>query len=59
MLAGIGFTMSIFVSMLAFDKDSPYINEAKLMILVASVAAAVFGFFYLKRTLTTRQDYSD
>lgn len=58
MLAGIGFTMSIFVSILAF-KDPDYVNEAKLMILVASVAAAVFGFFYLKRTLTTRQDYSD
>lgn len=57
-LGGIGFTMSIFVSILAF-KDPDYVNEAKLMILVASVAAAVFGFFYLKRTLTTRQDYSD
>lgn len=58
MLGGIGFTMSIFVSMLAF-KDPQYINEAKLMILVASLAAAVFGFFYLKMTLTQRQDYSD
>ena len=58
MLGGIGFTMSIFVSMLAF-KDPDYINEAKLMILVASVAAAVLGFFYLKTTLTKRQDFSD
>jgi len=58
LLAGIGFTMSIFVSMLAF-KDPQYVNEAKLMILVASVTAAVLGFFYLKMTLTTRQDYLD
>jgi len=58
LLAGIGFTMSIFVSMLAF-KDPQYVNEAKLMILVASVVAAISGFFYLKMTLTTRQDYSD
>lgn len=58
LLAGIGFTMSIFVSMLAF-KDPQYVNEAKLMILVASVTAAIIGFFYLKMTLTTRQDYSD
>ncbi|HEY4539935.1 MAG TPA: Na+/H+ antiporter NhaA [Faecalibacter sp.] len=58
MLGGIGFTMSIFVSMLAF-KDPAYINEAKLMILVASVTAALLGFFYLKTTLTQRQDYSD
>lgn len=58
MLGGIGFTMSIFVSMLAFS-DPAYINEAKLMILVASVTAALLGFFYLKMTLTKRQDYSD
>lgn len=57
-LAGIGFTMSIFVSMLAF-KDQDYINEAKLMILVASVVAAILGFVTLKVLLTTRQDYSD
>jgi Na+/H+ antiporter len=57
-LAGIGFTMSIFVSMLAF-RDPQYVNEAKLMILVASVTAALVGFFYLKMTLTKRQDYSD
>lgn len=50
MLAGIGFTMSIFVSMLAFN-DVDYINEAKLMILVASFVSAIAGFFYLRQTL--------
>lgn len=50
MLGGIGFTMSIFVTMLAFE-DVAYINEAKIMILIASVSAAVFGFFYLKLIL--------
>lgn len=50
MLGGIGFTMSIFVTMLAF-KDASYINEAKLMILIASVSAALLGFFYLKIVL--------
>ncbi len=58
MLGGIGFTMSIFVSLLAF-KDISYINEAKLMILVASVTAACLGFIYLRLTLKHRQDYSD
>ena len=58
MLGGIGFTMSIFVSMLAFQNPD-YINEAKLMILVASVSAAIIGFLYLRMTLKTRQDYSD
>jgi len=57
-LGGIGFTMSIFVSMLAFT-DPDYINEAKLMILVASLTAAVVGFFTLKVLLTDKQDYSN
>lgn len=57
-LGGIGFTMSIFVSMLAFKVPS-YINEAKLMILVASLTAAIVGFIVLKILLTTKQDYSD
>lgn len=57
-LGGIGFTMSIFVSMLAFN-DPSYINEAKLMILVASLTAAIVGFVTLKILLTTKQDYSD
>ncbi|MEG1198813.1 MAG: Na+/H+ antiporter NhaA, partial [Algoriella sp.] len=57
-LGGIGFTMSIFVSMLAFS-DPSYINEAKLMILVASITAAVAGFMILKVLLTTKQDYTD
>ena len=53
-LAGIGFTMSIFVSMLAFN-DPAYINEAKLMILVASLVAALSGFFYLKISLAKKE----
>ncbi|GGE94981.1 sodium/proton antiporter, NhaA family [Chishuiella changwenlii] len=57
-LGGIGFTMSIFVSMLAFT-DPDYINEAKLMILVASLTAAVVGFFTLKVLLKNKQDYSN
>jgi Na+:H+ antiporter, NhaA family len=57
-LGGIGFTMSIFVSMLAF-RDPSYINEAKLMILVASLTAAITGFIILKIMLNTKQDYSD
>ena len=57
-LGGIGFTMSIFVSMLAF-KDPSYITEAKLMNLVASLTAAIVGFIVLKILLTTKQDYSD
>ncbi|KAA3656858.1 MAG: Na+/H+ antiporter NhaA [Chloroflexi bacterium] len=45
-LGGIGFTMSIFVSGLAFLNDS-FILQAKAAILVASVIAGIFGFLIL------------
>lgn len=47
LLGGIGFTMSIFVSMLSFS-DALHIEEAKLAILVASLLAGVLGYLYLK-----------
>ncbi len=47
MLAGIGFTMSIFISMLSFN-DALHIIEAKFSILCASVFSGVVGFFFLK-----------
>lgn len=48
MLGGIGFTMSIFITMLAFDGFDDIINNAKFSILVSSMVAAVAGFIYLK-----------
>ncbi|MGV3653893.1 MAG: Na+/H+ antiporter NhaA [Noviherbaspirillum sp.] len=42
MLAGIGFTMSIFIAMLAFE-DAALLNAAKLGVLAASLSAAVLG----------------
>ncbi|HEY1009371.1 MAG: Na+/H+ antiporter NhaA [Daejeonella sp.] len=47
MLAGIGFTMSIFIALLSFA-DPLYQTEAKFAILTASVAAGILGFVYLK-----------
>lgn len=46
MLAGIGFTMSIFVAMLSFDSPV-FRTEAKFSILVASVIAGTSGYFFL------------
>jgi NhaA family Na+:H+ antiporter len=49
-LGGIGFTMSIFVTLLAFD-DETIINNAKLIILLSSLIAGLLGFILLKFTL--------
>ena len=51
-LGGIGFTMSIFITLLAFS-DQEHINNSKIMILIASLIAGIIGFFYLKSTLKT------
>ncbi|MCI9844417.1 Na+/H+ antiporter NhaA [Flavobacterium pectinovorum] len=50
MLGGIGFTMSIFITILAF-KDSEIILFSKIAILIASVLSGIFGFVYLKYIL--------
>ena len=49
-LGGIGFTMSIFITLLAFDTDSDIVNS-KIAILIASFIAAITGFVILKLTL--------
>jgi len=49
-LAGIGFTMSIFVSELAFTTDA-IIDQAKVGILIASVAAGILGAIVLNFAL--------
>lgn len=47
-LAAIGFTMSLFISGLAFDQE--YLsNQAKIGILTASLVASVVGYFIIKR----------
>jgi NhaA family Na+:H+ antiporter len=49
MLAGIGFTMSIFVTNLAFD-DAGVIQFSKIAILTASLLASILGFSILSLT---------
>jgi len=46
-LAGIGFTMSIFITLLAFD-NSEQIAQSKIAILLASLTAGIFGYTWLK-----------
>ena len=45
LFAGIGFTMSIFISMLAFS-DPNLLNAAKLGVLAGSVIAGILGMFW-------------
>lgn len=52
-LGGIGFTMSIFITLLAFD-DIEIINNSKIAILIASIFAGTIGFIFLKLTLKTK-----
>jgi len=47
-LAGIGFTMSIFVSLLAFPEEAKIQNISKISILIASVLSGIIGFLILK-----------
>lgn len=50
LLGGIGFTMSIFVTLLAFD-DASSIDNSKIAILLASTISGILGFVWLKMTL--------
>lgn len=47
LLAGIGFTMSIFISILSF-KNQIFIQEAKLSVLITSLVAGISGYLILK-----------
>ena len=49
-LAGIGFTMSIFITLLAFE-DETIINNSKFIILLSSLIAGIIGFITLKLSL--------
>ena len=52
MLCGIGFTMSLFISGLAFASQPDMVEQAKIGILLGSILSAVIGYGILR--LTTR-----
>ena len=56
-LGGIGFTMSIFVTLLAFD-DHHIINNAKFIILISSLTAGCIGFLALKQNLKKKKKHA-
>jgi NhaA family Na+:H+ antiporter len=49
-LGGIGFTMSIFITLLAFDNEV-IVNNSKMAILLASLLAGSIGYIFLRLTL--------
>jgi len=49
-LAGVGFTMSLFVSDLAF-KTASFVEDAKIGILAASLISGIIGYLVLQRVL--------
>nr|WP_294861833.1 Na+/H+ antiporter NhaA [uncultured Fluviicola sp.] len=52
-LGGIGFTMSIFVTILAFT-DKEIINDSKFAILISSMLAGMIGYLWLKASFRNR-----
>ncbi len=46
-LAGIGFTMSIFITLLAFNQEE-LISSSKIAIILASIIAGIIGYISLK-----------
>ncbi len=51
LLAGIGFTMSIFIAILSFG-DPLHVSEAKLSILITSLLAGIVGYMALRSNKT-------
>jgi NhaA family Na+:H+ antiporter len=47
LLAGIGFTMSIFITNLAYKPDEDLINGSIMAVLVASVVSGILGYLWL------------
>ena len=47
-LGGIGFTMSIFITNLAFAGEPAALNSSKMAILLASLTAGTLGFLWLR-----------
>jgi NhaA family Na+:H+ antiporter len=48
MLAGIGFTMSIFITLLAFPDQMHIQSTGKSAILIASLISGTLGYLFLR-----------
>ena len=55
MLGGVGFTMSIFITNLAFTGQADTINASKMAILLSSLVAGTVGFVWLRSVGAARR----
>ncbi|WP_435254850.1 Na+/H+ antiporter NhaA [Tenacibaculum sp. A30] len=51
-LAGIGFTMAIFIASLAFAKSPEFLGSAKIGVLLGSLISAIIGYLILRYNKT-------
>jgi len=58
-LTGIGFTMSLFIGLLAFPTHPEAQDAVKIGVLAGSVLAGVIGYFVLGRLLSSRASASE
>jgi NhaA family Na+:H+ antiporter len=54
-LAGVGFTVALFISGLSFA-DEALVATAKVAVLAASLAAGTIGYFYLRFSLRSNSE---
>lgn len=54
LLAGIGFTMSLFIAGLAYTEDATMLEQAKVGILCGSLIAGVSGYLILRKATAPR-----
>jgi Na+:H+ antiporter, NhaA family len=51
LIGGIGFTMSIFITNLAFAGEPTLVDESKVAVLAGSLLAGILGYLWLRSTL--------
>lgn len=55
LLAGVGFTMSLFIGNLAFIDSVQFLDSAKIGIIIGSVISGILGYIVLRYSLKNRE----